>query len=125
MYSKLTAYCLSKKGAVEDYPFGPTPLVMKVGGKMFALITRAEADDEVQISLKCDPVIAANLREQHECVQPGYHLNKKHWNTVIADGSLAMADLKAMIDHSYELVLASLTKTARESILLKIEGSSR
>lgn len=123
MYSKLTAYCLSKKGAVEDYPFGPAPLVMKVGGKMFALITRAEADDEVQISLKCDPVIAANLREQHDCVRPGYHLNKKHWNTVTADGSLAMDDLKAMIDHSYELVLASLTKAARESVLLKIGGS--
>ncbi|WP_410772142.1 MmcQ/YjbR family DNA-binding protein [Fontibacillus sp. BL9] len=124
MYKKLVSYCLSKKGAVEDYPFGPEPLVMKVGGKMFALITvPGEQDATVSISLKCDPVIAANLREQHECVQPGYHLNKTHWNTVVADGSLPMDDMQAMIDHSYELVLGSLTRAAREAILLKIGGS--
>ncbi|MNC42979.1 hypothetical protein D3C75_918160 [compost metagenome] len=120
MYSKLIAYCLSHKGAVQDYPFGPDPLVMKVGGKMFALISVPGDQAAVRISLKCDPVIAANLREQHECVQPGYHLNKKHWNTVIADGSLPIDDLKAMIEHSYNLVLGSLTKAARESVLLRI-----
>lgn len=120
MYNKLVAYCLSHKGAIQDYPFGPDPLVMKVGGKMFALITVPGDQSAVRISLKCDPVIAANLREQHECVQPGYHLNKKHWNTVIADGSLPMDDLKAMIEHSYNLVLGSLTKAARESVLLRI-----
>ncbi len=123
MYKKLVSYCLSKKGAVEDYPFGPEPLVMKVGGKMFALITvPGELDATVSISLKCDPVIAANLREQHECVKPGYHLNKTHWNTVVADGSLPMTDLQAMIDHSYELVLGSLTKAAREAVLQRIGG---
>lgn len=120
MYSKLITYCLSQKGAIQDYPFGPDPLVMKVGGKMFALITVPGDEAAVRISLKCDPVIAANMREQHECVQPGYHLNKKHWNTVIADGSLPMDDLKAMIDHSYNLVLSSLTKAVRESVLLRI-----
>ncbi|MNI20061.1 hypothetical protein D3C73_735190 [compost metagenome] len=120
MYSKLIAYCLSQKGAVQEYPFGPDPLVMKVGGKMFALISVSGDQAAVRISLKCDPVIAANLREQHECVQPGYHMNKKHWNTVIADGRLPMNDLKAMIDHSYNLVLGNLTKAARESVLLRI-----
>lgn len=120
MYNKLIAYCLSHKGAVQDYPFGPDPLVMKVGGKMFALISVADDKATVHISLKCDPAIAANMREQHQCVQPGYHLNKKHWNTVIADGSLPITDLKAMIDHSYNLVLKGLTKAARESVLLRI-----
>ncbi|RCX16424.1 putative DNA-binding protein (MmcQ/YjbR family) [Fontibacillus phaseoli] len=123
MYKKLVSYCLSKKGAVEEYPFGPDPLVMKVGGKMFALITvPGKQDATVSISLKCDPVIAANLREQHECVLPGYHLNKTHWNTVVADGSLPMADMQAMIDHSYELVLGSLTRAAREAVLQRIGG---
>ncbi|MNN57573.1 hypothetical protein D3C81_1725670 [compost metagenome] len=89
---------------------------------MFALISVPGDQAAVRISLKCDPVIAANLREQHECVQPGYHLNKKHWNTVIADGSLPMDDLKAMIEHSYNLVLGSLTKAVRESVLLRIGG---
>lgn len=124
MHSKLTAYCLSKKGAVQDYPFGPDPLVMKVGGKMFALLTEDGDGRQVRISLKCDPVIAANLREQHPSVQPGYHLNKTHWNTVIADGSLPMADLASMIDHSYELVLGTLTKAARQAVLLRIDGRS-
>lgn len=122
MYDQLTAYCLSKKGAVQDYPFGPDPLVMKVGGKMFALLSEVGDDKEVHISLKCDPVIAANLREQHECVLPGYHLNKKHWNTVIVDGRLPMGDLETMIDHSYDLVLGTLTKAAREAVLLRIDG---
>ncbi|MNJ55798.1 hypothetical protein D3C77_513160 [compost metagenome] len=122
MYNQLTAYGLSKKGAVQDYPFGPDPLVMKVGGKMFALLTEEGNGRQVRISLKCDPVIAANLREQHECVLPGYHLNKTHWNTVIADGSLPMDDLEKMIDHSYDLVLGTLTKAAREALLLRIDG---
>ncbi|MCM3703895.1 MmcQ/YjbR family DNA-binding protein [Paenibacillus macerans] len=122
MYNKLTAYCLSKKGAVQEYPFGPDTLVMKVGGKIFALIPVPGNESAVQISLKCDPVIAANLREQHKCVQPGYHLNKQHWNTVTADGSLPIDDLQAMIDHSYDLVLKGLTKAAREAVLMRIEG---
>jgi len=116
VYSKLSVYCTSKKGAVQDYPFGPEPLVMKVGGKMFALLSEHGQQDTVNISLKCDPIIAENLREQHKCVVAGYHLNKKHWNTVIVDGSLPLADLQAMVDHSYDLVFRSLTKSERESI---------
>ena len=75
----IAAYCLSKKAATEDYPFGPLPLVAKVGGKMFALLSLTAEGKVDNLSLKCDPVIAENLREQHAAVQPGYHLNKKHW----------------------------------------------
>lgn len=89
---------------------------MKVGGKMFALITTTAGEKVSHISLKCDPVIAENLREQHDAVQPGYHLNKKHWNTVTVDGSLTEADLRDMIDHSYDLVLKSLPKAQRAAI---------
>lgn len=112
----VVTYCEGKKGAVKDYPFGPEPLVMKVGGKMFALIS------DSSVSLKCDPAIAENMREQHAAVKPGYHLNKKHWNTVELDGSLSDDEVKSMIDHSYELVLASLTKAARAEVL---EGRDR
>ncbi|MGP0586995.1 MmcQ/YjbR family DNA-binding protein [Paenibacillus timonensis] len=122
MYKKLVDYCLSKKGAVQEYPFGPETLVMKVGGKMFALLPVTSDDEAASISLKCDPMIAANLREQHASVKPGYHLNKKHWNTVTVDGSLPLDDVRAMIDHSYDLVLGGLTKAAREAVLMRIGG---
>lgn len=112
----IAAYCLSKKAATEDYPFGPLPLVAKVGGKMFALLSLTAEGKVDNLSLKCDPVIAENLREQHAAVQPGYHLNKKHWNTVILDGSLTEEDLHKMIDHSYELVLKGLPKADRMAI---------
>jgi predicted DNA-binding protein (MmcQ/YjbR family) len=112
MMQQLTAYCLSRPGAVKDFPFGPEPLVAKVGGKMFALIAGSS------ISLKCDPFIAANLREQHEAVTPGYHLNKKHWNSVHIDGSIPLDELKEMVDHSYYLVVGRLTKAQREQVAL-------
>ncbi|MBP1936483.1 putative DNA-binding protein (MmcQ/YjbR family) [Paenibacillus sediminis] len=104
-------YCMGKIGASADYPFGPEPLVMKVGGKMFALISNSS------ISLKCDPVIAENLRQQHSSVKPGYHLNKKHWNSIEIDGSLTVQDINDMIDHSYTLVVKSLPKAKREALV--------
>ncbi|EFM10001.1 protein of unknown function DUF419 [Paenibacillus curdlanolyticus YK9] len=108
--SNVKAYCLSKRGAEETYPFGPEPLVCKVGGKMFALLSPDS------VSLKCDPVIALNLREQHDAVKPGYHLNKKHWNTVEFHSSLTEGELWDMIDHSYTLVVNSLTKVQRAAL---------
>lgn len=114
MSDTMIAYCLSKPGASEEYPFGPRPLVMKAGGKMFALISCE--GDRYSISLKCDPVIAANLREQNPAIRPGYHLNKQHWNTVVLDGSLSESELQAMIDHSYDLVVRSLPKAKRQSL---------
>jgi predicted DNA-binding protein (MmcQ/YjbR family) len=101
-------YCLSKPGATEGTPFGSDVLVFKVGGKIFALA----ALDEVPatVNLKCDPDLALDLRDQYEEVRPGYHMNKKHWNTVQIEGGIPTAELKKMIDHSYELVIKGLPK---------------
>ncbi|MFE6073882.1 MmcQ/YjbR family DNA-binding protein [Paenibacillus sp. NPDC057886] len=113
--NKIIEYCLKKKGATKDYPFGADPVVIKIAGKMFALMFEDKADN-VRLNLKCDPIIAENLREQHEAVQPGYHMNKKHWNTIILDGSLSEQDIFVMIDHSYDLVVKTLSKSLLESI---------
>jgi len=107
-------YCLKKRGATEDTPFGEDVLVFKVAGKMFALA----ALDEIPATanLKCDPDLALDLRDRYEQVQPGYHMNKKHWNTVEIDSGIAEAELRRMIDHSYELVVKSLPKVARAKL---------
>lgn len=110
----LRDYCLSKPGATESLPFGPTALVLKVGGKMFALISLD--DQPAQINLKCDPERAVQLREEFSAVLPGYHMNKKHWNTVIMKPSLRWAQVQQWIDHSYELVRASLPKAAQAEL---------
>ncbi|MNC68431.1 hypothetical protein D3C75_1190260 [compost metagenome] len=109
-------YCLEKKGADPTHPFGLDSLVIKVEGKMFALIFENNLKQPI-INLKCDPVIAANLREQHEQVRPGYHMNKKHWNSVTLDGSVPEQDIYLMIDHSYQLVVKNLPKNLQASIL--------
>ena len=111
---KLTAYCLSKPCAFIDYPFGPDPAVIKVGSKMFALIFMR--NQKACISLKCDPFIAQSLRQQYPSITPGYHLNKKHWNTVAIDGSIPGDKLIWMIDHSYELVYRLLSKSERKRL---------
>ncbi|MHA6481881.1 MmcQ/YjbR family DNA-binding protein [Paenibacillus sp. strain BS8-2] len=107
----IRAYCQGLKGTTEDYPFGPEPLVMKVGGKMYALL--GTNDGVINLSLKCEPHMAELLRMQHEAIKPGYHLNKKHWNTVTIDGSLSDEELCEMMMHSYELVVRGLTKAQR------------
>ena len=98
----LREYCLSKPGSEETLPFGPDNLVYKVNGKIF-LITGLD-QEQLSFNVKCDPDLAIELREKYPCVMPGYHMNKKHWNTVIVDGSVSMKQLKHWIDHSYELV---------------------
>ncbi|MCX7708293.1 MAG: MmcQ/YjbR family DNA-binding protein [Clostridia bacterium] len=110
----VTDYCLSKKGVAEDFPFGPDVLTFKVGSKMFALISGR--GNKINISLKCDPFLAQDLRERYPLITPGYHLNKKHWNTIVIDDSIPDHEIFWMIDHSYELVLKSLTKAERESL---------
>lgn len=95
-------YVLSMTGAKLDYPFGEEVAVYKVKDKMFALI--AEKSDPVRVSLKCDPVLAERLRKEYETVMPGYHLNKKHWNTIVLTGQLPWEDVEALIRHSYDLV---------------------
>ncbi|WP_461671285.1 MmcQ/YjbR family DNA-binding protein [Mycobacterium tuberculosis] len=111
---ELATYCRGLKGAMEDYPFGPDPLVMKVGGKMFALI--GSNSGVANLSLKCEPHMAELLRLQHAAVKPGYHLNKKHWNTVTIDGTVTDEELREMIDHSYELVVRGLTRAQRAEL---------
>jgi predicted DNA-binding protein (MmcQ/YjbR family) len=104
----LRNYCLSKPGVEETLPFGPDTLVYKVYGKVF-LLTGLDSE-ELSFNVKCDPDKALELREEFPCVQPGYHMNKKHWNTILVDGSVSSQQLKQWIDHSYELVCASLPK---------------
>ncbi len=101
-------YCLSKPRATEGTPFGPDVLVFKVGGKMFALAVLDEMPTTV--NLKCDPDWALDLRDRYEQVRPGYHMNKKHWNTVEIESGIPSAELRKMIDHSYDLVVESLPK---------------
>jgi len=95
-------YLLSMPNARLDYPFGKDAAVYKVGDKMFALI--AEGSDPLRLSLKADPQLSTVLRERYESVMPGYHLNKKHWNTIILSGQLTWEEIKDLIRHSYLLV---------------------
>jgi predicted DNA-binding protein (MmcQ/YjbR family) len=107
--AQFRAYCLSKACATEGTPFGPDVLVFKVGGKMFAL---AALDDvPTTVNLKCDPDLALDLRDRYAEVTPGYHMNKKHWNTIEIMGCIPDAELQKMIDHSYDLVVKSLPKS--------------
>lgn len=110
----LQNYCLAKPGVEETLPFGPDTLVYKVGGKMF-LLTSLDSE-EFQFNVKCDPDKAIELREQYDCVQPGYHMNKKHWNTITVDGSVSTALLKEWIDDSYNLVVESLPVKVKSKI---------
>jgi predicted DNA-binding protein (MmcQ/YjbR family) len=109
----LRDYCLLKVGVEEAFPFDHSTLVFKIGGKMFALLN---IDRFTGINLKCDPEKAVELRESFSSVIPGYHMNKKHWNTVQMDGDVPSALVLELIDHSYELVLSSLPKKIRDGL---------
>jgi predicted DNA-binding protein (MmcQ/YjbR family) len=97
----LRDYCLSKPHATEGFPFGEDTLVFKVSGRIFAL---ANLDGELSVNLKCDPQLALELREIYSSVTPGYHMNKKHWNTINLDGSVPDKEIFSWIDHSYDLI---------------------
>lgn len=103
-------YCISKKGVTEEFPFDSQTLVFKVIGKMFAL---TGIDLFESVNLKCDPVWSMELREKYTSITPGFHMNKKHWNTVTIDGSLSDVFIKKLIDHSYDLVVAKLPKQSK------------
>lgn len=105
-------YCLAKKGVTEEFPFDEVTLVFKVLGKMFALTGLAR--EEFTVNLKCEPNRAVELREEFEAIQPGYHMNKKHWNTVAFETGLNDSFLKELIDHSYDLVVKGMRKKDRE-----------
>jgi predicted DNA-binding protein (MmcQ/YjbR family) len=102
---ELREYCLSKKGVSESFPFDETTLVFKVMDKMFAL---TDLEGDLSINLKCDPDLANELREKYPVVLPGYHMNKKYWNTVIIDGSIPDRLIMEWIDHSYDMVISKL-----------------
>ena len=103
-------YCLKKAGATEGTPFGPEVLVFKVRGKIFALAALDQVPTTV--NLKCDPDLALDLRDRYEQIKPGYHMNKKHWNTIEIEGGIPAVELRRMIDHSYELVANNLPRAA-------------
>ncbi|HYJ03711.1 MAG TPA: MmcQ/YjbR family DNA-binding protein [Chthoniobacterales bacterium] len=107
-------YCLSKPATTEGTPFGPEDIVFKVEGKIFAIVALLEVPPRV--NLKCDPDLALELRDRYEQVQPGYHMNKKHWNTVVLDGVIPEKEVRKMIDDSYALVVQSLPKAKREKL---------
>jgi predicted DNA-binding protein (MmcQ/YjbR family) len=107
-------FCLAKAGVTEEMPFGEETLVFKVGGKIFAL---TDINNFNSINLKCDPERAVELRDQYEYIKPGYHMNKKHWNTVILDSPISNILLQELIDHSYDLVYAGLPKLVQLKVL--------
>jgi predicted DNA-binding protein (MmcQ/YjbR family) len=107
--------CGAKPGSAEDYPFGDEVAVFKVAGRMFALVSLGSAPGSV--SLKCDPGLAADLRGRYAAITPGYHLSKRHWNTVALDGSVPEEEVLELVDHSYDLVLAGLTRTQRGTLV--------
>jgi predicted DNA-binding protein (MmcQ/YjbR family) len=105
-------YCLSKKGVTEELPFGPDTLVYKVIGKMFSATSLNEI--EFRCNLKCDPEFALDLRAEYPDIIPGWHMNKKHWNTVYCERELDDSKIRSLIDHSYDLVVSKLSKQQKE-----------
>ena len=112
--SELRDHCLTFPGSAETFPFGPETSVFKVAGKMFALSGLGQ--EPLRVSLKCDPVLAEQLRQAHSAVQPGYHLNKRHWNTVIIEGSLPDQMIKDLIEDSYDLVVSRMPARERQAL---------
>lgn len=117
--AELRDYCLSFTGAEETFPFGPETSVFKVAGKMFALSQLGA--DELRVSLKCEPQLAEALRAAHTAVLPGYHLNKRHWNTVIIGGSVSDDAVSDMIEDSYDLVVSKLPRARRRALGWRVD----
>ncbi|MCG8348465.1 MAG: MmcQ/YjbR family DNA-binding protein [Chloroflexales bacterium] len=113
-FAALRTYLAQKKGSTEEMPFGPDALVFKVMGKMYALV--AFQATPLRITLKCEPEHALFLRDQYPAVQPGYYMNKQHWNTITLDGSIPPAEILSMIDASYTLVVKGLKKAERQQL---------
>lgn len=106
-------HCISKKGVTEGFPFDNKTLVFKVMGKMFALV---DVDEFESFNVKCDPEVAIDLRERYEAVNPGYHMNKQHWNTITNNLDMLDDEMKRWIDHSYDLIASSLSKKLKEEL---------
>ncbi len=110
----LRRWCLAQSGAVEDFPFGPEHSVFKVGGKMFALASLERTP--LEVSVKCEPELAVELRNTYPAIQPGYHLNKRHWNTITVDGTLPDQLVRDLVEDSYDLIVSALPKRVREEL---------
>jgi predicted DNA-binding protein (MmcQ/YjbR family) len=110
----LRRWCLAQTGAVEDFPFGPEHSVFKVGGKVFAI--SALDRTPLEVSVKCEPELALELRATYAAIRPGYHLNKRHWNTVTLDGSLPDQLIRDLVEDSYDLVVSALPKQVRKQL---------
>lgn len=114
---ELRTYCISKNKVIEDFPFDKNVLVFKVAKKIFALTSlKSWEEQNPAINLKCEPTYAIELREKYDAIQPGFHMNKKHWNTVHLNSIISDNFLKEMIDKSYELVVASLPQKLQKTI---------
>ncbi len=113
-FEDLQQYCSSKKGVTAEFPFDESTLVFKVMGKVFALSGLNE--EEAKVNLKCDPDRAIQLREEYPDIIPGYHMNKKHWNTIYLERELAEGLIRELIDHSYDLVVKKLTRKVKEEL---------
>jgi predicted DNA-binding protein (MmcQ/YjbR family) len=111
---ELRESCLAMPGAIEDFPFSPDNSVFKVAGKIFAISNLTAAP--LRVSLKCEPGLAEQLRADHAAITPGYHLNKRHWNTVVVDGSVPDAMVRDMIEDSYDLIVAALPRAKRRAL---------
>jgi predicted DNA-binding protein (MmcQ/YjbR family) len=111
---ELRGWCLQQNGAFEDFPFGPEHSVFKVAGKMFAISALGRAP--LEVSLKCEPDLAVELRNTYPAIRAGYHLNKRHWNTIALDGSLSDELVRDLIEDSYDLVVSALPKRVRERL---------
>jgi predicted DNA-binding protein (MmcQ/YjbR family) len=112
--TELRLWCVRQPGAIEDFPFGPEHSVFKVAGKMFAL--SALDRTPLEVSVKCEPDLAVALRDSYPAIRPGYHLNKRHWNTITLDGSLPDQLVRDLIEDSYDLVVSALPKRVREQL---------
>jgi predicted DNA-binding protein (MmcQ/YjbR family) len=120
--AELSRWCLQQSGAFEDFPFGPEPSVFKVAGKIFALSALHRVP--LKVSVKCEPDLAVELRNSYPAIRPGYHLNKRHWNTITLDGSLPDQLVRDLIEDSYDLVVSGLPKRVREHLGWPPEGEA-
>ena len=111
---ELRDWCLQHEGAFEDFPFTAEHSVFKVNGKMFAI--SALEREPLEVSVKCEPELAVELRNSYPAIRPGYHLNKRHWNTIELDGSVPADELAELVDHSWELVVARLPRRDRDAL---------
>jgi predicted DNA-binding protein (MmcQ/YjbR family) len=121
--AELRGWCLEQTGAVEEFPFGPETSVFKVGGKLFAISALDRMP--LEVSVKCEPELAVQLRVTYAAIRPGYHLNKRHWNTVTLDGSLPDQLVRDLVEDSYDLIVSALPKRTRQQLGWAPDNDSR